>query len=362
MRIAILTFHRAYNCGAMLQAWALKTVLERMGHFVVFPRCNDVGRNPLRFMIQDLPKGKKGVSLIRSLVGRLLLDLLGYRAGVRCSRLYDLFRERYLPEANCATEEMLSWFDCVIVGSDQVFNPAITQGWTSVFLCENAPANVKKVVYAASLGDRYLEDRDELRLDNALMRFDNVSFREPYKNFPVVADPTLLLAAKDYDCFCDKCNPLGCEYLCVYSVSACDCEIQRARAVANKMGLRLIYIHPWGRTLRNDVPEMVANVSPALLINYIRHSRCVVAGSFHGTVIAVIHGKPFVSYSIKYQGKDSRVAAFLRRIGLLDHFADLEMTTEDMVAVLGKGIPKISNDCIGTFAEYSKQWLRDALK
>ena len=31
MRIAIITFHRAYNCRTMLQAWALKTVLERMG-------------------------------------------------------------------------------------------------------------------------------------------------------------------------------------------------------------------------------------------------------------------------------------------------------------------------------------------
>ena len=30
-KIGILTFHRAYNCGAVLQAWALQTLIEQTG-------------------------------------------------------------------------------------------------------------------------------------------------------------------------------------------------------------------------------------------------------------------------------------------------------------------------------------------
>ena len=62
MRIGIITYHRAYNCGAMLQAWALKTVLERMGHEVeVFNRLF----TPSKTRWSQIPK-----RLVKKLLGR----------------------------------------------------------------------------------------------------------------------------------------------------------------------------------------------------------------------------------------------------------------------------------------------------
>ena len=61
MKIAILTFHRAYNCGAMLQAWALRTVLERMGHTIEFPILNHVGETK-RWKIPLIDANKKGLT------------------------------------------------------------------------------------------------------------------------------------------------------------------------------------------------------------------------------------------------------------------------------------------------------------
>ena len=47
MRIGILTFHRAHNFGAFLQAFALKTFLVERGHEVEFvdywPKAHAVG-------------------------------------------------------------------------------------------------------------------------------------------------------------------------------------------------------------------------------------------------------------------------------------------------------------------------------
>ena len=73
MKIAILTFHRAYNCGAMLQAWALRTVLERMGHVVEFPILNHVGERNRWLKLIDFRK--RGMNLIRSFIGRFLLNI-----------------------------------------------------------------------------------------------------------------------------------------------------------------------------------------------------------------------------------------------------------------------------------------------
>ena len=36
MKIGILTYHRAHNYGAMLQAYALRTFLQKQGHWVEF--------------------------------------------------------------------------------------------------------------------------------------------------------------------------------------------------------------------------------------------------------------------------------------------------------------------------------------
>ena len=58
MRIGILTFHYALNQGAVLQAYALQTYLERLGHQVEF-----IDYHPVRkFTIKDyLSKSVNGL-------------------------------------------------------------------------------------------------------------------------------------------------------------------------------------------------------------------------------------------------------------------------------------------------------------
>ena len=104
MRIGILTFHRAYNCGAMLQAWALKTVLERMGHQVEFPICNHVGETPRWRFCEWQNREKKGLQWIRSVVGRAYVNLrsIPYHLGsIPCEGVlrdrYKSFRREFLP-------------------------------------------------------------------------------------------------------------------------------------------------------------------------------------------------------------------------------------------------------------------------
>ena len=43
MNVGILTFHRAHNCGAMLQNYALQVVLSRMGATPTTIDFNDIG-------------------------------------------------------------------------------------------------------------------------------------------------------------------------------------------------------------------------------------------------------------------------------------------------------------------------------
>ena len=47
MKVGILTFHRAINYGAVLQAWALKTFLQNKGYeaCVIDYRCKAIENN-----------------------------------------------------------------------------------------------------------------------------------------------------------------------------------------------------------------------------------------------------------------------------------------------------------------------------
>ena len=149
MRIAIITFHRAYNCGAMLQAWALKTVLERMGHKVEFPICNHVGEDK-RWKYEWINRDKRGMQVFRSLVGRFMLNALSIPCEDILRMRYRHFRKMHLPERVCSPDNFDKHYDLVVVGSDQVWSAKHSKSDAPLFLAENHSACVRKIAYAAS--------------------------------------------------------------------------------------------------------------------------------------------------------------------------------------------------------------------
>ena len=183
MKIGILTFHRAYNCGAALQAWALRTALVRMGHTV-------------EFIYNDSCKAKRWISRnweksddwrvelfhalwgIGSFVRHFHLHLLSVPLVDVMRWRYRRFMKRFLPERTCSPGEFHLVFDLVIVGSDQVWNEEIVRDEAPLFFGEWAKGDVPLVAYAASAGDGELPESTARRLQKDLPRFSHVSVRE----------------------------------------------------------------------------------------------------------------------------------------------------------------------------------------
>ena len=102
-KIGILTFAKGDNYGAVLQAYALAEVLRRMGYGVEFFYLTwTTWRHDLAAFVTPL------------------------------SRRFESFRREYICtfSKECHTKEDLAQaskgLDCCIVGSDQIWNPAIT--------------------------------------------------------------------------------------------------------------------------------------------------------------------------------------------------------------------------------------------
>ena len=201
MNVGILTFHRAYNCGAMLQAWAMKRTLEKMGHTAEFPVCNHVGETG-RWVARPNPR-RRGLEWMVSLANSIMKNAFSVPMEDVARFRYRRFRERHLPERECRPEELGDLYDVLLVGSDQVWSSLHAAQWWPLFLGENWGHGGRAVVYGASYGDRLPDAQCLARLKASLNRFQRVSVRERYARddlekagveagrVDVVADPAL---------------------------------------------------------------------------------------------------------------------------------------------------------------------------
>lgn len=318
MKIGIVTFHRAHNCGAALQCLALVVVLRRMGHAVSVIDSNDVGDGlKIRF---------DGCSSLRG--------FLSYAKRTACAwlnvhrRRYRRFMKRNLPlTEKLAGDAVPQGFDCVVLGSDQVLNPSIVSGHEGVFLLENIPNTVRRVAYAASFGVKSLPENCRGRYSSALGRFASLSVRESSaleicrkelsldNDIAVALDPTLLLDAGDYLPFERKVD-VGGDYVLVYTVGGAAMSVVNglAERIAARYGVKVVFAT---LIFSNPEPHWLP-VSPDELLYLARNARFVVTTSFHGTAFSIINRKPFLTVVPESQPVSGRITDLLGKLGLMD--------------------------------------------
>lgn len=369
MKLAILTFHKAYNCGAMLQAWALKTVLERMGHTVEFPDCNTVGQVS-RFQPVFLRK-ETLFRFIRSTVYRLLRNLLSI--GVEdLSRLrYNRFRRHFLTERHCKASEIATRYEGVVVGSDQVWQPnLIAPDEVGLFLGEDFADRIPTIAYATSIGDTMLPKGQTERIRKAAKAFKAISAREALvqnllspQEISIVVDPTLLLVAEDYRTI-ETAVRTRERFLFAYVLRATPFCVHSARALAKHLGVKPI-ITPVYQYSRFVAPSgLTYGVSPDRMVGYMARATYVLASSFHGTVFALLNKKPFLSLREDAfdKAQHSRPASLLRQVGLLDRLATPERSEEEMLARLQSPLPERAYEKLSELREDSLTWLKEAVE
>ena len=200
MRIGILTFHSEINYGSVLQALAMQTHLESMGHRVV---------------IVDKYEDEGNPRLLGPFASRSLKFWLGYL--VRACLLSGGFARlrRHVKTIRMIRKNLkrtpyhfFKWteapkdlgVDLISVGSDQVWNPTIVD--PPDYLLKNIPGSVPGIAYAASIGQHELAKEWLLEYQGGFKRFAAIGVREAEAKRLVestgasathVVDPTLLV-------------------------------------------------------------------------------------------------------------------------------------------------------------------------
>jgi len=227
MRVGILTFHRSHNYGAVLQCYALKSVLTRMGHYAC--------------VIDYYPKyAKEKYKIIKFnfFRGFLVLVLTLTRKIIRHYRFNRFIKQRLSPvNTEC---------DVYVIGSDQVWNTKLTNGFDRVFW---GGFDGRKISYAASMEKTILTEPERKMIRMYLKNFDRISVREnsvvqllsPLTNKKIyhVLDPVLL-----YGNGCEEIavKPNSKRYVLVYTIRSSPSVMKIAKDIARQTGRRLVQL------------------------------------------------------------------------------------------------------------------------
>lgn len=307
MKTGILTFHHCDNFGAILQCASLYKAIQETGHEV------DV--------IDYHPKMRGAPPLWTGwgLSGPQILMNVRQRASQICNaprmhRKFDAFRARNLSfSPSCQTigefEEVISKYDAIVVGSDQVWNWVYSFVGDPYFL-HNLNYDGRRVSYAACCGNRHtLPEEKSLEYGTAVRNFDFVSVRnettrEWVENAagitPVtVCDPTMLAGP---ECFPPAARQLPyADFLLVYVIgSPIDCGHERAIAeIKRERGeLPVVVV---AATCSNPqkysyADHIIWDASPEEWVDLFRRAQYIYTDSFHGVMFATKFKKPFFAY------------------------------------------------------------------
>lgn len=334
LKAGIITFHRAANYGAVLQAYALNRAVTELGcQCEIIDYYNEVFEKNYRYI------SLKNCRSIRSFISAVLygkirnLKLKGFRDFV--AQYCCLSRQSFGPET---IQTLGPEYDVVITGSDQVWNLGLTGGDYHYFL-DFVKTPVRRCSYAASIAGKANDPVQTERIRELLKSFDCITMREQSgkeyvdaleigKETNVVLDPTLLLDKKAW-------RELGSsqkvesglpeKYLLAYFVSPAEKHYEAARVMGEKLGLPVVlinYDHKKVKGMRN-----LRTVTPAQFVGLIDHADTVVTNSFHGTAFSINLQTDFV-YLLNDEKpeKNVRIAGLVQALGL----SDRELRTVDM--------------------------------
>ncbi len=328
MKIGILTITPNIGYGGIMQAYALQTILKKLGNEIeIINYRHKIGyKTKAKFFLKSVYK----VFIKGEFAKFSLNDDYLYRA-----QKVSKFHQKYLnlselvktsKEFRCLANRK---YDCIIVGSDQVWRPQYVVNIYDYYL-DGIRKGVYKMSYAASFGvNEWQYSKEQTRRCTKLLKeFGYISVRERSgikliadnlsENFKVDwdLDPTLLIYQNDYASLIQNV-PKNKNTLFTYILDPTFDKSQVVNKISKELNLG---INEFNTRAENGMGvELKLRVAPPVetWISGFRDADFIVTDSFHGMVFSIIFNKPFVVYINPNRGTE-RFTSLLSMLGLLD--------------------------------------------
>lgn len=323
-KVGIITFHMAFNHGAMLQAYALSKKLTLMGADVeiIDYRLPFIDRYHHKDVLKELLK-KQGLIGFLKYIKRILK---GNYYTTSWKKFYCFMTKKFPLSKQVFDEDFsLLQYDCYITGSDQIWNGTLTGGIQSCYFLDFVPESSKRIAYAASSGSGTFGDSNLEMICGWLNKFDAIGIREQrladYVNDELnicaqtVLDPTLIL---DKDIWRELVHKVPYKnYLLIYTFDEKPYIYEKAREYAMKHDLNIITLAYVKKDIGDDIYQLLEQ-GPEDFVSYIYYADAVFTSSFHGTAFSIIFEKQF--YCFPHPEYHERTDSLLKTAGLLERY------------------------------------------
>jgi hypothetical protein len=333
-KVGIITFHRAHNCGSILESFAMQKTLTNLRYDAELINFSSNGQ---RDMYRVLSRKLSIKSMIKNI---LILPFLVRVKRHYCN--YDEFINKNLKvsEGDYSSEDELravgDKYDIYLAGSDQIWNITIPDYDISYFL---SFTNKKKIAYAPSFGAKNILEyaQDPAIYKDLIMKFSDLSTRErngqkwiydlTKRKVPVVLDPTLLLERKEYDSLIEDSKVKG-DYIFYYSPRYKKNINKFVKRISKKYNLPVIVWNSKDYALKGLYRygfKMTYKQNPGIYLDLMKNAKLVITTSFHGSIFSTIYRKNF--FVIKnggMYGSDDRVITLLDELKISDRLIEPE--------------------------------------
>jgi len=365
MNVGLITFHRAQNAGAVLQAFALQRVIQGLGH-----RAKFIDYYPAVFRQNRIfHPGTQPRTILRNLYA-----LAKFRSLRHLRDQYRVFLQRQLriEGKQYSTPAELSdappEFEVYLCGSDQVWNPQMDADTGKPYFLGFAPSEHRRIAYAPSFGVTQIPPSLQHEMAQRISKIDFLSVRETQgqviiqqltgRDAVLALDPTLLVSAEEWS---KISTPRDMEhpYILIYGamteqLSKSVIRVKRAtgmKAVAIYSGLRPIPIP--------GVDYVLRDVGPTQFVWLFQNADYTIVNTFHGTAFSIINRTPFLATPAN---NPSRIVSLLDILGLSAHLlSDVESVKQAQITdLMNSNIDSITTK-LRAFQQNSLDFLETAL-
>ena len=314
MRIGIITLSQGNdNYGGCLQAFALQTALERLGHNPFFvntslrPKEHIISRY-LEHPIREIQRFRRYLRFVDFWRKNFNMDPAGH------------FADAVYP--GCATPT-----DAYVCGSDQIWRNGFPDAaaFRRIAFADFGSPTAKRIAYAPGWSCKSIPSdvKDDVR--RCLSRFSSLSAREDdgvriladlgFASVKCVVDPTLLFDAAFWSTRAIPSRTPGSLLLMTYRWSTSLRARAAVRLLKQTFSCNLVVPSP-----ERPFEFPLANVmmTPGEWLGNIRDSRFVLTNSFHCLVFSLIFHKPFAVLALngRYEPQNARFESLLNRVAL----------------------------------------------
>lgn len=366
-KIGIITYHRAYNYGSALQAYALNKYIRDLGYDAQTIDYRTEGQDRIYSFYE---KNRSVMSVTRN-----IQSFLYHKRDIQKYKRYDDFVENdiVLSENKNYRRNNIELcndiYDGFVCGSDQIWNSNCSD-FTEDYLLGFVKDKSKCFSYAPSIGTEKISDNmKELFVKNNVKDFSSLSVREKSAaeivnetigvNPEIVVDPTLLLDREDWNKLAATRKYNGKYILCYYIGNVSGMR-DYAKRLSKKTGLPLVMLI---RNIRDAVyfNKKAYESGPKEFLSLIKNAEYICTNSFHAIIFSIIFNKKFWVFTEKNNTikPQKRIFDFTEMTGLSDRVLNID-NCGNVSGLEDIDFEKVDNK-LKPNIEKSKQYLEAAL-